>query len=189
MKQYGKVLSHIEELQKQLTEQEKAHPLPKEWNLKEAIHENNTIHRFHRLADKGKEPQLEDWTELSEITEQYADSAASSIRTVFFRNVTRTSACLSKCASTRQKSPFSSGLLHKPSPTVASACSAKSLVNKAERRISMSISERWSNDAVQSDGSRKNRLNSLSKFGVNKSLPIAWRISSIVQKRPPSSSS
>ena len=71
MKQYGKVLSHIEELQKQLTEQEKAHPLPKEWNLKEAIHENNTIHRFHRLADKGKEPQLEDWTELSEITEQY----------------------------------------------------------------------------------------------------------------------
>ena len=71
MKQYGKVLSHIEELQKQLTEQEKAHPLPKEWNLKEAIHENNSIHRFHRLADKGKEPQLEDWTELSEITEQY----------------------------------------------------------------------------------------------------------------------
>lgn len=71
MKQYNKVLSHIESLQKQLTEQEKAQPLPKEWNLKEALHDNNTVHRFHRLADKGKEPQLEDWTELSQITEQY----------------------------------------------------------------------------------------------------------------------
>ena len=72
MRQYNKVLSHIESLQKQLTEQEKAQPLPKEWNLKEALHENNTVHRFHRLADKGKEPQLEDWAELSQITEQYA---------------------------------------------------------------------------------------------------------------------
>lgn len=72
MKQYNKVLSHIENLQKQLANQEKAQPLPKEWNLKEALHENNTVHRFHRLANKGKEPQLEDWTELSQITEQYA---------------------------------------------------------------------------------------------------------------------
>ena len=72
MRQYNKVLSHIESLQKQLANQEKAQPLPKEWNLIEALHENNTVHRFHRLANKGKEPQLEDWTELSQITEQYA---------------------------------------------------------------------------------------------------------------------
>src|SRR5574344_787640 len=35
----------------------------------------------------------------------------------------------------------------------------------------------------------KKRENSLSKFGVNTSLPMAARISSIVQKRPPASSS
>ena len=36
---------------------------------------------------------------------------------------------------------------------------------------------------------RKKRVNSLSKFGVNTSLPRAARISSMVQKRPPASSS
>ena len=36
---------------------------------------------------------------------------------------------------------------------------------------------------------KKKRLNSLSKFGVSTSFPIAARISSTVQKRPPSSSS
>ena len=35
----------------------------------------------------------------------------------------------------------------------------------------------------------KNRLNSISKFGVSTSFPIASPISCIVQKRPPSSSS
>ena len=71
MKQYNKVLSHIKSLQKQLAEQENNQPLPKEWNLKEALHENNTVHRFHRLADKGMRPQLEDWAELRGVTEQY----------------------------------------------------------------------------------------------------------------------
>ena len=36
---------------------------------------------------------------------------------------------------------------------------------------------------------RKKRWNSLSKLGVSTCPPMAWRISSIVQKRPPSSSS
>ena len=124
MKQYNKVLSHIGNLQKQLAEQEKAKPLPKEWNLKEALHENNTVHRFHRLADKGKEPQLEDWTELSQITEQYAPG---------FSRFIHQNGMLSE----------RDALLRRPSPTAASVCSAKSLENKGEPKISMSTSVRW----------------------------------------------
>ena len=37
--------------------------------------------------------------------------------------------------------------------------------------------------------SPKHRLNSLSKLGVSMSLPMAYRLSAIVQNRPPSNSS
>ena len=79
MQQYNKVLSHIGRLQQQLAEQEKSQPLPREWNLKEMLHKNNTVHRFHRLASKGKEPLLEDWTELTQLTDQYAPGFSRAI--------------------------------------------------------------------------------------------------------------
>ena len=142
MKQYNKVLSHIGNLQKQLAEQEKAKPLPKEWNLKEALHENNTVHRFHRLADKGKEPQLEDWTELSQITEQYAPGFSRFIHQNGMLSERDTHICL-LIISSHRKLLFSSALLRRPSPTAASVCSAKSLENKGEPKISMSTSVRW----------------------------------------------
>ena len=67
MKDYNKVLSRIEDLQNELKETQKEPETPIDLSLMDTLLSDETVHYFHRLADRGKTPDDESWKDLYDL--------------------------------------------------------------------------------------------------------------------------
>ena len=67
MKDYRKVLSRIKDLQNELNEEQKEPETPADLSLMDTLLNDETVHYFHRLADRGKTPDDESWKDLYEL--------------------------------------------------------------------------------------------------------------------------
>ena len=67
IKDYNKVLSRIEDLQNELKETQKEPETPIDLSLMDTLLSDETVHYFHRLADRGKAPDDESWKDLYDL--------------------------------------------------------------------------------------------------------------------------
>lgn len=67
MKDYRKVLARIDDLQDQLAEVQKDTETLADLSLMDTMLNDDTVHRFHRMADRGKTADDEIWTALYEL--------------------------------------------------------------------------------------------------------------------------
>lgn len=64
MKDYREVLTRIKDLQNELNEEQKEPETPADLSLMDTLLNDETVHYFHRMADRGKTPDDESWTTL-----------------------------------------------------------------------------------------------------------------------------